>query len=361
MPVGCRKIPKVQIEPGAPLDHQRDVLVVGERAVLDRADALLHGEAEARAPVRVRGGVGARAIGLLDGGADLVARVGAGRGHAPRRADAARDEDLDMVGAAPQVLARAAADLVHAVVAGERPPVAIVRGEASSRHQEARPGDDPRRDGLPQLEVEEVLLAHDPHGGGARGEVAPQIRRGGERLGDGAAAELAELVAEARHDGGVAVAVDEPGHHEAVAPVDRLRAGRRRRGRRGPDGRDAPVGHDDRGIAQRRRARRIEQRPQRITRVGATCASPPARASRAAHGRSAVGSCRCRSRVSRRCSSPGTGGSRGAGRPQIDARSIGASHPPRNRAASDHVRVARCPQRRCQSTWAMDLDPLEAS
>ena len=90
--------------------------------------------------MRVRGGVGARAVGLLDGGADLVARVGAGRGHAPRRADAARDEDLDVVGAAPQVLARAAADLVHAVVAGERPAVAIVRGEASSRHQEARPG-----------------------------------------------------------------------------------------------------------------------------------------------------------------------------------------------------------------------------
>ena len=66
-------------EPGAALDHQRDVLVVGERAVLDRATPSSTRQPEARAAVGVGGGVRAGALGLLDGGADLLARVGARR------------------------------------------------------------------------------------------------------------------------------------------------------------------------------------------------------------------------------------------------------------------------------------------
>ncbi len=177
-----------------------------------------------------------------------------------RRADAARDEDLDVVGAAPEVLARAAADLVHAVVAGQRPPVAVVRGETSSRHEEPRPGDDARLDGVAQLDVEEVLLAHHPHRGRAGGEVAFEVPAWRPAPGaPAAAAELAELVAEAGHDRGVAVAVDEPGHDEAIAEIERLRAGRCRRGRGGPDGGDAPVGDHDRCVA------RAARRPCRRT------------------------------------------------------------------------------------------------
>ena len=321
MPVGCRKIPKVQMSRGAPLDHQRDVLVVGERAVLDRAHALLHGEAEARAPVRVRGGVGARAVGLLDGGADLVARVGAGRGHAPRRADAARDEDLDVIGAAPQVLARAAADLVHAVVAGERPPVAIVRGEASPRHQEARPGDDPRRDGLrssrsrkcssPMIRMVVVpaarsrlrfAVAASAWGTGPRQSWPSWSPRPGtmeawlwQSMSPGITKRSLQSTASAPAGDGVVAAGPTAAMRPSVTTTAASRSGA------------APVASNS--------------VPQRITRVSATCASPPARASRAAHGRSAVGSCRS--------SLPGLASlliaghgraAAGAGRPQIDAR-----------------------------------------
>ena len=39
------------------------------------------------------------------------------------------------------------------------------------------PGDHAGLDGVAHLDVEEVLLGHDPHGGGAGGEVAPEIAR----------------------------------------------------------------------------------------------------------------------------------------------------------------------------------------
>src|SRR6185295_7282039 len=116
-------------EPGAALDHARDVLVVGQRGVLDRRHALLHGQPQPGSAVGVGGGVGAGAVGFFHGGANLLARVGAGGGHGAGRADAAGDEDLHVVGAAAEILARAAADLVHAVVAGQRPAVAVVGGQ----------------------------------------------------------------------------------------------------------------------------------------------------------------------------------------------------------------------------------------
>jgi len=197
----------------------------------------------------VGGGVGAGPMRLLDGGADLLARVGARRGHRARRADTAGDEDLHVVRAAPEVLARAAAHLVDAVVAGERSSVAVVSGEAAAGDQEARPGDHARLDGVAHLDVEEVLLAHDPHRRRPRGEVRAQIGGRGERLGHGAAAELAELIAEARHDRGMAVTVDEPGHDESIREVERLGAGRRRRPVGRADGRDAIAIDDDHCIA----------------------------------------------------------------------------------------------------------------
>ena len=128
---------------------------------------------------------------------------------------------------APQVLAGAAPHVVHAVVAGERAAVAVVGGEAPAGHQQPRTGDDAGLDALAHVDVDEVLLAHDPHRGGAGGEILAEIPRRGQRLRHRAAAELAELVALARHDRGVAVAVDQPGHHEPVAEVEHLGPGRR--------------------------------------------------------------------------------------------------------------------------------------
>ena len=60
----------------------------------------------------------------------------------------------------------------------------------------------------------------------------------------------------AGHDRGVTVAVDQPGHHEPVAEVEHLGAGRRR----GADGGDATVLHGDHGIADRGGAGTVEER-----------------------------------------------------------------------------------------------------
>ncbi len=203
---------------------------LGERGVLDRAHALLHGQPQPGAAVGVRGGVGAGPIGLLDGGADLLARVGARGRHGARRADAARHEDLHVVGAAAQVLARAAADLVHAVVADQRSAVAVVGGQAAAGHQQARPGDDAGLDGVAHVDVDEVLLAHDPHRRRAGGQILAEIPRGGQGLRHRPPAELAELIAEPGDDRGVRVAIDEARHDEAMAQIERAGAGRRRRG-----------------------------------------------------------------------------------------------------------------------------------
>ena len=54
------------------LGHQRDGLVVHQRAVLDRVDAAADRALDALGAVRVGGDVGAVQRGLLDGGADLV-------------------------------------------------------------------------------------------------------------------------------------------------------------------------------------------------------------------------------------------------------------------------------------------------
>src|SRR5262249_27414936 len=153
------------------------------------------------------------------GGADLLACVGARRRRRARRADAARDEDLDVVRAPPQVLAGPAAYLVHAVVAREDAAVAVVRGEPAPRYQQPRARDDALLDRLAQVQVEEVLLAHHAHRGRAGGEVAREVPRGGQRLGDGAAGELSELISEAGDDRRVAVAVHQARHHEATAEV----------------------------------------------------------------------------------------------------------------------------------------------
>ena len=170
-------------EPHAALDHQRDVLVAGQEPVLDRAHAFFDREAQPGPAVGVRGSVRAGTVRLFDGRPNLLARVGARRRHRPGRADAAGDEDLHVVRAAPEVFPRAPPHFVHAVVAGERPAVAVVGGEPTPGDQQARPGDHPGLDGVAHLDIEEVLLAHDPHRRGPRGEIRSEIRSGGERAG----------------------------------------------------------------------------------------------------------------------------------------------------------------------------------
>src|SRR5207247_5331332 len=132
---------------------QRCALGAGQRAVLDGPHARPDREPQTRPAVGVSGRIGAGPFRLFHGGADLVPRVRARRGHGTWRADAARDEDLHVVGAAPEVLARAAAHFVDAVVARQRATVAVVGGEAPAGHQQPRGAADTRVVGVAGVDV----------------------------------------------------------------------------------------------------------------------------------------------------------------------------------------------------------------
>ncbi len=82
----------------------------------------------------------------------------------------------------------------------------------------------PGLDRLPRVDVEQILLAHDPERRGARVEVPAQVVGHAERLPAGLLAELAELVAAAGDDGEVRVRVDQARHDEGRAEVDHVRA-----------------------------------------------------------------------------------------------------------------------------------------
>src|SRR6185503_20672275 len=135
----------------------------------------------------------------------------------------------------------AATDLVHAVEGGVCPAVPVAGGDATRGAEEPRARDYPRVDGVADLNVEKALLRHHPHRGGAGGEVPAEIGRCPERLGHGSLTELADLVPGAGHDGDMTVGVDEAGHDEAVAEVQRLGPGGDARGGGGPGGGDAAV------------------------------------------------------------------------------------------------------------------------
>ena len=110
-------------------------------------------------------------------------------------------------------------------------------------------------DRLARVDVEPVLLAHDPERRGARVEVAAQVVGHAERLPAGLLAELAELVAAAGHDGEVRVRVDQARHDEGRAEVDHLRA------LRGRPGDDLPAVDDDLAPRDRVGAGAVEERP----------------------------------------------------------------------------------------------------
>src|SRR5207247_2391255 len=187
----------------------------GQGPVLDGSHALAYGELQPRTAMRVSRRIGADAIGFLHRGANLFARVRAAGRHGPGRADAAGHEDLDVIRAAAEVFAGAATDVVHAVVARQRAAVAVVGGQPASGHEQPRARNHAGLDRVAHVHIE-VLLAHDPHRGRAGREIAAQIARGRQRLWHRPAAELTELIALARDERGVAVAIDEPRHDEAV-------------------------------------------------------------------------------------------------------------------------------------------------
>ena len=128
-----------------------------------------------------------------------------------------------------EVLAHAAADLVHAVEAQSARPWPLLAVMPRVAQRSRGPGITPASIASRTSHVEEVLLGHDAHRGGAGGEVAAEV--GGGAAAPGAPAGWRSWPIwspSAGHDGDVAVGVDEPGHHEAVAEVEDAR---RRRGR----------------------------------------------------------------------------------------------------------------------------------
>jgi hypothetical protein len=166
-----------------------------------------------------------------------------------------------MVGTGGEVLAHGAADRVGSVEAGAGPRVAIAGGDATRRAQQPRAHDRAGLDGLADLQVEEILLGHDAHGGRPGQQVAPQIISRPQRAAGDWRAHLAGLVALAGVDRDVAMGIDQPGHDELIAQVDRLRIRRSRRRLSRTNGHNPPGIDNDGGILDRLRAGAIEQRP----------------------------------------------------------------------------------------------------
>jgi hypothetical protein len=164
--------------------HQRDVVVGGEPGVLDRGDPFLHAQAQAGTSVGVGRRVLAGALRLLHRSPNLLARVDARVEGGPGRADPAGGEDLHVVGPALEVLAHPAADRVDPVEGGVGAAVPVARGDAAGAAEQPRARDHPRLDRLAHLDVEEALLGHHPERGGARGQVAAEVRGRAQGLRD---------------------------------------------------------------------------------------------------------------------------------------------------------------------------------
>src|SRR5262249_11397063 len=159
--------------------------------VLDRLDPLLEAEAQSKPAHCVGGDVGADPARLLDGGADLLARVDTVVEPGPFARDAAGGEDLEEVGAVVEVLAGAPADLVGTVEVGAGAAVAVEGGDAAPADQQARPGDETAFDGAAERGVDEVLLRHHPQRRRAGAQVPAEVAGASEYLLLGRPAELA--------------------------------------------------------------------------------------------------------------------------------------------------------------------------
>jgi hypothetical protein len=166
--------------------------------------------------------------------------------------DAAGSEQLEEVGAVGEVLARAAADLVDAVERRLRAAVAVAGSDPARGDHEVRALQLAGVERLARVDVEPVLLGHDPHRRRARGEIGAQVVRHAQGLATRRLAQLAELIAAAGHDRQVRVRVDQARHHEPE--LDHLAALRRRAG-------DEPAVLDDQLAGMHRLGpRAVEQR-----------------------------------------------------------------------------------------------------
>ncbi len=99
----------------AALSHEVRRLWVDQRGVFDGAHAQGYGPAHGFRRMTVRGDVGTRAGGLIDGGANLVVRILAALQRIGRGRDAARCHQLNVRCAAPQFFAYGAPHGVHAI------------------------------------------------------------------------------------------------------------------------------------------------------------------------------------------------------------------------------------------------------
>ena len=172
-------------QPGALLGHRARAVLVEQVAVLDRAHAGTHRAGDRARRIGVRHRVGVRRFGFLANRAHLlerelraVDRVGGAR-------HAASGHDLDLVGAAAQLLSRGLAHLAHAVgdraqepdagagahqlVGGHRPDVAVPAGlrDRLAGDEQARPAKQPALHRLHEPVVGAGGVAH-------RGETAHQ-------------------------------------------------------------------------------------------------------------------------------------------------------------------------------------------
>ncbi len=218
--------------------HELGGLVIDEIAVLDRAHAAFDGAGDGVGAIGMGADIGLPGLRLADRGADLLQGELQAVERIVGRGDAARDHELDVVGALAQLVAHRTQHLRHAVddardqrdaaaagadVARIRPaaPVAVAAGlgDALPGDEQARPDEMPRLDRLADAPIGAADVAH-------RGEAAiehrpHQRRRARRHQGQRDVVEEMEIdLGEIDMD----MRVDEPRHHGAPGDVDHRRA-----------------------------------------------------------------------------------------------------------------------------------------
>jgi hypothetical protein len=207
----------------------------------------------------VRKDVGAARRRLFDGRANLVVRKLIHPDRIGRRNDASRDEDLDLVRAAPEFFARREPNGVGAVdnlrkpealaaarvVAGSHVPVSTGLRERFAAEEDARPNDQAFVDRASEAGIGARGVANRRKAAQQRGfeqrprSVRPQYRVRGVDLADRTARGV-----------GVKVRVDQAGHHGSAADVDAPGMRDLERLRRNLD--DLAVANEDVAVRKRR-------------------------------------------------------------------------------------------------------------
>src|SRR5438445_1823710 len=204
--------------------HERDAAVLDERygllvehrRMLERIDARLGGDAHTTCPVRVRRDAQASAMRFLDRRGRLFRGVLRDLRRRSTAEDAAGGEELDHARARMHLLAHGLADLIRTVCdPAHLETVPARRRDAATRRDDPRTFERAALDRPAQLDDHRTIRAEIADGGDTGTQRGARVAEGLERR-QGVA--LLHLRGEVRIavEREMAVAVDEPGHHESA-------------------------------------------------------------------------------------------------------------------------------------------------